>query len=597
MKPFAPHMVDVYKIGHADMYTEGTDFLYSNLTPRSDKYFRASGVSKMYDGKMVVFGTQGSIMEIVEDWNDSFFSQPKEKVIRRYRRRVNGVIGEGKVSTKRMEALHDLGYLPLEIKTIDEGARIGMKVPMLTIKNNIGEFFWLVNYLETALSDQIWQLATNATIAYEYKRILMAAALRTGAATEGVMFQGHDFSMRGMPGYIAASRSGSGHLASFSGTDTVGAIDYIEDYYGEGLDLDAYFIAGSIPATEHAVSSSNILTRLERLQRQEIGYPEGTDLRLVAEKEFLLHYIEVLNPSGFCSYVTDTFDYFGVLTKILPDARVKDAIMARDGRLVIRPDSGDPLTIICGSIDKVYKTLEEALEEERDAHYEEAAEDCEGSHNIGADYYETLVYITDESKYYNIKTKFEYNRHDKQYYYIDNYSSDCGEPVATEVQPSAEMKGSIQLLWETFGGTVNAAGFKELDSHIGLIYGDSITLARAQAITDRLEKLGFASTNVVFGIGSYTYQCNTRDTFGTAMKATGTGVEGVFFEIYKDPATGDKLKQSARGLLRVDLVDGEYVLRDRVTAEEEQGGELKVRFRDGKFFNVTNIDTIRQRLA
>lgn len=597
MKPFAPHMVDVYKIGHADMYTEGTDFLYSNLTPRSDKYFRANGVSKMYDGKMVVFGTQGSIMEIVEDWNDSFFSQPKEKVIRRYRRRVNGVIGEGKVSTARMEALHDLGYLPLEIKTIDEGARIGMKVPMLTIKNTIAEFFWLVNYLETALSDQIWQLATNATIAYEYKRILVAAALRTGAAVEAVAFQGHDFSMRGLPGYIAASRSGSGHMTSFSGTDTVGAIDYIEDYYGEGLDLDAYFIAGSIPATEHAVSSSNILTRLEKLKRQEIGYPEGTDLRLVAEKEFLLHYIEVLNPSGFCSYVTDTFDYFGVLTKILPDPRVKDAIMAREGRLVIRPDSGDPLTIICGSIDKVYATLEEALDAERDAHYEEAAEDCEGSHNIGADYYETLVYITSESKYYNIKTKFEYNRHDKQYYYIDNYSSDCGEAVATEVQPTPEMKGSIQLLWETFGGTVNEAGFKELDSHIGLIYGDSITLSRAQAITDRLEKLGFASTNVVFGIGSYTYQCNTRDTFGTAMKATATAVNGVLFEIYKDPATGDKLKQSARGLLRVDLVDGEYVLRDQVTVEEEAGGELKVRFRNGKFFNVENIDTIRQRLA
>ena len=595
MKPFAPHMVDVYKIGHADMYTEGTDFLYSNLTPRSDKYFRASGVSKMYDGKMVVFGTQGSIMEIVEDWNDSFFSQPKDKVILRYRRRVNGVIGEGKVSTARMEALHDLGYLPLEIKTIDEGARIAMKVPMLTIKNTLPEFFWLVNYLETALSDQIWQLATNATIAYEYKRILVAAALRTGAAVEGVLFQGHDFSMRGMPGYIAASRSGSGHLASFGGTDTVGAIDYVEDYYGQGLDLDAYFIAGSIPATEHAVSSSNILTRAEKYPVGGAMTPETN--RLLAEKEFLLHYIEVLNPSGFCSYVADTFEYFGVLTNILTDQRVKDAIMKRDGRLVIRPDSGDPLTIICGSIDKVYKTLEEALDEERDAHFEEAAEDCEGSYNIGADYYETLVYITDESKYYNIKTKFEYNRHDKQYYYIDNYSSDCGEAVATEVEPSAEMKGSIQLLWETFGGTVNAAGFKELDSHIGLIYGDSITLARAQAITDRLEKLGFASTNVVFGIGSYTYQCNTRDTFGTAMKATGTGVEGVFFEIYKDPATGDKLKKSARGLLRVDLVDGEYVLRDRVTAEEEQGGELKVRFRDGKFFNVTNIDKIRQLLA
>lgn len=590
MKPFAPHMVDVYKIGHADMYTEGTDFLYSNLTPRSDKYFRSSGVSKMYDGKMVVFGTQGSIMEIVEDWYDSFFSKPKEDVIRRYRRRVNGVIGEGKVSTARMEALHDLGYLPLEIKTIDEGARIGMKVPMLTIKNTLPEFFWLVNYLETALSDQIWQITTNATIAYEYKRILTAAALRTGAAVEAVMFQGHDFSMRGMPGYVAASRSGSGHLASFGGTDTIGAIDYIEDYYGAGLDLDAYFIAGSIPATEHAVSSSNILTRAAHLDKMGAT----GDVRMMAEADFLLHYITKLNPSGFCSYVADTYDYWGLLTDVLTRVDVKAAIMARDGRLVIRPDSGDPLEIICGTGARNFNTLGEALAEIEEEHTTQAAEECEGSYNQGCDEYSTVVFVKEDSKYYEITTAgFEYNRHDKRYYYVDGYD----DAVAVEVEATPEMKGSIQVLWEIFGGTVNAAGFKELDSHIGLIYGDSITLARAQAITDRLEAMGFASTCVVFGIGSYTYQCNTRDTFGTAMKATGTGVSGEFFEIYKDPATGDKLKQSARGLLRVDLVDGDYVLTDKVTAEQEAGGELKVRFKDGKFFNVENIDTIRKRLA
>lgn len=592
MKPFAPHMVDCYKLGHASMYTEGTDFLYSNLTPRSNKYF-ASGAPKTYDGKMVVFGTQGSIMEIVEDWNDSFFNKPKEEVIRRYRRRLNGLLGEGVVSTARMEALHDLGYLPLEIKTIDEGARIGMKIPMLTIKNTLPEFFWLVNYLETALSSQIWQMTTNATIAYEYKRILTAAALRTGAAVEAVAFQGHDFSMRGMPGYVTASRSGSGHLASFSGTDTVGAVDYIEDYYGFGLDLDAYFIAGSIPATEHAVSSSNILTRLARMVK------EGAidDARLLAEAEFLLDYITRQNPTGFCSYVADTYDYWAVLTNILAMEDIKAAIMAREGRLVIRPDSGDPQDIICGTIEDVFDTLADAIDEINDRHFSEAAEACEGSHCMGMDSYESLVYVKEDAKYYELQTKFEYNRHDKQYYYIDNWG-DAGTTHAKEVQPTAQMKGSIQLLWETFGGTVNAAGFKELDSHIGLIYGDSITLARADAITARLEKLGFASTNVVFGIGSYTYQCNTRDTFGTAMKATATGVEGDFFEIYKDPATGDKLKQSAKGLLYVGLDDnGEYFLLDQVSEVEERSGMLITRFKDGKFFNVENIDTIRKRLA
>ena len=509
MKVFAPHMVDVYKLGHAAMYAEGTDFLYSNLTPRSDKHFKGG---KDYGHKMVVFGTQGSIMEIVEDWNDSFFSQPKEKVIRRYTRRLDSVLGAGVVSPVRMAALHDVGYLPVEIKTIDEGARIGMKIPMLTIKNTLPEFFWLVNYLETALSAQIWQMTTNATIAYEYKRILVAAALRTGAAVENVLFQGHDFSLRGMPGYVAGARSGSGHLTSFSGTDSLGSIDYIEDYYGAGLELDAYFIAGSIPATEHAVSSSNILTRAARMKKQDLV----GDIRLLAEAEFMLDYTTRQNPTGFCSYVADTYDYWGVLTKVLTMPSIKDAIMARDGRLVIRPDSGDPLDII------------------------------------------------------------------------------CGDDKADEASP--EYKGSIQILWEIFGGTVNEAGFKELDSHIGLIYGDSITLERADKITRKLESMGFASTNVVFGIGSYTYQCNTRDTFGTAMKATATAVNGEFFEIYKDPATSDKLKQSAKGLLYVGLDKNGYYLRDQVPPEKEAQGELKVRFKDGKFFNVENIETIRKRL-
>lgn len=572
-KMFAPHAVDVYKLGHAAMYTEGTDFLYSNLTPRSNKYFAAQA-AEGYDGKMVVFGTQGSIMELVENWNESFFSQPKEKVIRRYRRRVNSVLGEGVVSTARMEALHDLGYLPLEIRTIDEGARIGMKIPMLTIKSTIGEFFWLVNYLETSLSSQIWQLATNATIAAEYKRVLVAAALRTGAAVEGVAFQGHDFSMRGMPGVVQASRAGSGHCASFTGTDTLGAIDYIEDYYGFGLDLDAYFIAGSIPATEHAVSSSNILTRAARMEANALV----GDTRLLAEAEFMLDYITRQNPTGFCSYVADTYDYWGVLTKVLP--MLKEQIMKRDGRLVIRPDSGDPETIICGMKPVVGEDGKAIDFESEDAAY---------------DWLDVGDRIREHHGSDCIKIAGVFYEYSSTVY--DDYTEGNGIDMDV-VFPYEVVAGSIRTLYKIFGGTVNAAGFKELDSHIGLIYGDSITLKRATAITNRLEAMGFASTNVVFGIGSYTYQCNTRDTFGTAMKATGTGVEGDFFEIYKDPATGDKLKQSARGLLYVYKDEkGDYILIDQVDAEKEQTGELKVRFKDGKFFNLTNIEEIRTRLA
>lgn len=561
MKIFAPHMVDGYKLGHAPMYTSGTSFLYSNLTPRSNKYFAGSA---LYDGKMVVFGQTGALQEIYEDWNESFFSQPKEKVIKRYKRRVDMYLGKGVISTRRMEELHDLGFLPLEIKTLDEGSRIGMKIPMLTIKNTLPSFFWLVNYMETALSAMIWKSTTNATIAFEYLRVLSHWALKTGVDVESVIYQAHDFSMRGMSGYETASRCSAGHLAAgLVGTDTVGAIDYVEDYYGQGLDLDNYLIGCSIPATEHAVSSSNILTRLARMEKELTEEEkEGRDLRFEAEVEFLKHYVTEVVPSGFCSYVMDTYAYYKMLSEGLVAA--KDEIMARDGRVVIRPDSGYPEVVICGyTVFPIEFLGEDELSE-----------------------YDGIYYLCD---YQVVKVNDVYRKINKD-----------GD-VTIDVVPEVEVKGSIQVLWEIFGGTVNEAGYKVLDPHVGLIYGDSITLERAWSILEHLEANGFASSNVVFGVGSYTYQMNTRDTFGTAMKATATAVEtdGVeeFFEIYKDPATGDKLKKSAKGLLYVGRDEnGEFFHEDQVSVEQEATGELRTRVKDGFFYNLDNIKIIRDRL-
>ena len=154
------------------------------------------------------------------------------------------------------------------------------------------------------------------------------------------------------------------------------------------------------------------------------------------------------------------------------------------------------------------------------------------------------------------------------------------------------------MLWEIFGGTVNEKGYKVLDPHVGLIYGDSITLARADEILRRLEAKGFASSNVVFGVGSFTYQYNTRDTFGFAMKATWGAVNGEGRMIFKEPKTDSGLKRSARGLLRVERdTQGELQLHDEQTWEQEKTGELKTRFLDGKLYNVDHFEQIRQRLT
>lgn len=492
------HATDSYKLSHRQMYKPGTTLIYSNFTPRSDKLFNGSF---LYDGKMVVFGILGFAKEfLVESWNRNFFNKPKDEVVARYKRRMDTFLGEGSVPVDGFEMLHDLGYLPIVLKALPEGSRVQMKVPVLTIYNSHTDFAWLVNYLESTLSNMLWKQMVNATIAYEYRRVFDYYAEKTGTPKEVVQWQGHDFSSRGMSGPEDAARSGAAHLLSFTGSDTVSAIDYLEDYYN--ADAEKELISASVPATEHSVTCSNILTILD-----EVGD------RLDAERVFLKRYITEIVPTGIASYVSDSFDFWGVVTQVLP--ALKDEIMNRDGRLVIRPDSGDPVHII------------------------------------------------------------------------------CGDPNAPEGTP--EHKGAIEVMWETFGGTETDKGFKQLDTHIGLIYGDSITLERQEAILSKLAAKGFASGNVVLGVGSYTYNYSTRDTFGSAVKATATAIGNELVEIYKDPATGDKTKKSARGLLRIDLVDDEYVLRDQVSPEEEDGGELAIVFNNGHVVE-TSLADIRARL-
>ena len=109
-----------------------------------------------------------------------------------------------------------------------------------------------------------------------------------------------------------------------------------------------------------------------------------------------------------------------------------------------------------------------------------------------------------------------------------------------------EVKGLIECLWDTFGGTITDKGFKLLDEHIGAIYGDAITLVRQRQILQRLADKGFAS-KLVLGIGSYSYQHVTRDTHGSAVKATSIVKADERIAIFKDPKTATK-KKSAKGL-------------------------------------------------
>ena len=157
-----------------------------------------------------------------------------------------------------------------------------------------------------------------------------------------------------------------------------------------------------------------------------------------------------------------------------------------------------------------------------------------------------------------------------------------------------EELGCLKLLWEHFGGTTNSKGYKVLNPKVGLIYGDSITLERAESILARMESMGFASSNIVFGVGSYTYQHVTRDTFGFAMKATFGVVNSKPQNIFKDPVTDSGIKKSAKGLIKVFKDDqGEYFCRDEQGSSH--GGELKIVFKDGELYKNQSLSEIRER--
>lgn len=602
MNLFAPHIADGYKIGHKPMFPLNTHYTYGNLTARADRLFLKSvSASKFWDHKVAWFGLQGILQELKELWDKSFFSQPKEAVIRRYKRRMDNYLGAGKVPTDGMEALHDLGYLPIQVLSLPEGSRVNMNVPLYVIYNTHPDFFWFTNYLETSMSNLIWKMVTNATIAYEYRRVLEHWAKLTGSPEDFIAVQGHDFAYRGVGGPEDGCRSNSAHLTSFAGTDTITAIDYVEDYYGANVELE--FVGCSIPATEHAVATANILSNLHTMihQRRADGLPDLTEdefkaLRLEGEKQFIRRLITEVYPDGGISLVCDSFNFWGVLTDVLPDlkpeimARVKDSTGLN--KVVVRPDSGDPVEIICGveifSEAQAINMMTEAAYLSKDR---SAVPPRPKKIYFRADLNDQLVLATDMVA----------DRKAGELASIEE-GTWVGGYLLVNHTLSAEEKGAIEVLWDIFGGTVNDNDFRVLDEHIGLIYGDSITVQRTEEIMRRLARKNFASCNVVLGIGSYTYQYNTRDTFGMAIKATAVDVGGTLIDLYKAPATeGETAKKSAKGFLRVIKDEaGDFILaqEQEMTFEdlENNSGELRPVFKNGEFVNRVTLEQVRARL-
>ena len=481
------YYIDFYKVGHIDQYPHGITQIWSNWTPRSS---RIAG-----QNTVVHLGLQYFLKKVlIEDFRSGFFSLPLEEVLKDYSNTIRSTLGIENPRVNHIEALWNLGYLPLDIYTIPEGCSVPLNCPAMVVTNTHPDFFWLPNYLETMLSTYLWKPSTSATTAQRYRQIFEKYAREAGETDFSfVDWQGHDFSMRGMSGIEDAMLSGLGHLSCFSGTDTLPAILAANKYYGAALSC-----GGSVPATEHSVMCA--------------GGPDGefaTFERLIKE----------VYPSGIVSIVSDTWDLWKVLTDYVP--RLKKDIQARPGKVVIRPDSGDPVKIICGDKEKP-----------------------------------------------------------------------VNEPAA---------KGTLALLAEALGTQDNGSALP-LIKGAGAIYGDSITPERAEKILQGIVRdLKLSPYNMVFGIGSYTYQYVTRDTFGFAMKATAVRRNGEVVPIFKKPVTDNGHKFSHKGIPTVydcAAPDGTrtYICKQESGPEALDNCAFEKVFSDGEILIDHSFDAIRKRV-
>lgn len=473
---------DAYKQVHDRQYSRGLTKLVSYWTPRK-------AMSKKYD-RMVFFGLQAFIQDyLIDDFNKNFFDKSLEVVLKEYRNILNTSLGEGNYDIEKIIDLHNLGYLPLKIRALPEGTVVSMGIPCIEITNTHPKFAWLVQFIECLLQTELWSSCAYATVGKIYNEI--ATKYYDKTVENGNPFMAMcDFGMRGMSCLEDSIRTSASWLLSFNKTSTLPAVEYIREHYNADYDIGKCAIS-----TEHSVMASNYAV-------------DGDEIT------FVKRMLTELYPHASFSIVSDTYDYWNLVKNILP--KCKKEIMEHDGKMLIRPDSGD------------------------------------------------IVEITIET---------------------------------------------IKFLWDEFGGTVNSKGYKVLDPHIGLIYGDGCTVNKVEEIYKKLEELGFAANNVAFGVGAFCFHALfeadnkfvvlTRDTWGIAMKATHGEIGDLKFPIYKDPKTDTtKLKKSHKGCCKVIrddydeliCIDGyDEFLNDKDT-------ELHTVFFDGMMSTFESFDVIRKRL-
>lgn len=480
IKPHILLLSDTYKQVHDRMYPDGLTRLVSYWTPRKSMF-------KNID-RMVFFGMQAFISEYLVEAFNEFFTTDWSIVEMEYEAYMDTQIGRKNYDIQKIHDLHELGYVPLFIRALPEGTLVDMGVPCIEISNTHPDFAWLVQWIECILQVELWKMCCHATIGHEYCKVAKYYYDKTTDGADPAMAMA-DFGMRGMSCLDESVRASASWLLSFNKTSTIPALKYLDNYYNL-YKCEEKIGIGAV-STEHSVMGANYAV-------------DGDEIT------FIKKLLTELYPDTSFSMVSDTYDYWNLVDNLLPQCR--EEIMNHNGKLLIRPDSGDIVEI-------------------------------------------------------SVKT--------------------------------------VQKLWDMFGGSVNEKGYKELDPHIGIIYGDGCTLDRVKEIWRQLEELGFAANCITFGVGAFCFTAMnedgkmvvlTRDTFGIAMKATYGVINGKEYFIYKDPKTDtDHLKKSHKGCCRVYREDGRLQCEDELW-ELSDDTLLQTVFYDGHVMKWETIEDIRKRL-
>lgn len=316
--------LDFYKTAHAEQYPQNLTKMVSYYTPR---------MSRLADTeKVTLFGLQAFIQEyLVDAFNENFFNKPYQEVLEGYKRVLGATIGTAGVGEKRIETLHNLGYLPLKIRAIPEGIRTNIKVPQIEISNTHPDFVWLVNSIETMLSSTMWHTQVSAEVGFRYRQIVNKFADATcDDGVDRARLLG-DFSMRGQESVESATKSSAAFCLSFLNTATVPAILWLENNYDCNCENEP--VAFGALSTEHSVMCSNYA----------VDGDEITQIRRL---------LTSIYPHQSFSMVSDSYDYWNLVDNLLP--QLKDEILTHDGFISIRGDSGDPVDVVTQTVFKLW---------------------------------------------------------------------------------------------------------------------------------------------------------------------------------------------------------------------------------------------------